>query len=198
MNLYELALKRRTIRKFKQEKIPLGTLKKLINAARLAPSGSNLQPWEFIIVEEDSLRERVFPNLAWAGYIAPAGNPSPGERPAGYIILLVNKDIRPEGYERDLGAAAENIMLTALEEGIASCWMGSIKNENLRRIFRLPDNYIIDTVIALGYPGEKSVAEDLPSDKSPRKESIKYYKDKDNVLHVPKRRLEDILHVNKW
>jgi nitroreductase len=198
MSLYELILKRRSIRRFEQKKIPLETLKKLVNAARLAPSGSNLQPWEFMIINEDSLLEKVFPTLAWAGYIAPEGNPSLGERPVAYVILLVNKNIRREGYEHDLGAAAQNIMLTALEEGIGSCWLGSIKRDQLRKILNVPEGYLIDTVIALGYPQESPLAEDISPDKSQAKESIRYYKDKDNLLHVPKRRLEDILHINRW
>jgi nitroreductase len=176
----------------------LEILKKLVKAARLAPSGSNLQPWEFMIINEDPLLEKVFPDLAWAGYITPQGNPSPEEKPVAYIILLVNKNIRREGYERDLGAAAQNIMLTALEEGVGSCWLGSIKREDLREILNIPDDHLIDTVIALGYPKESPLAEDLPPEKPPTKESIKYYKDKDNVLHIPKRKLEDILHINGW
>jgi nitroreductase len=91
MNVYEATIKRRTIRRFKQKPIPLETLKKLVNAGRLAPSTANLQPIEYIIIDGADLVENVFETLKWAGYISPAGNPPQGERPVAYIIVLANK-----------------------------------------------------------------------------------------------------------
>jgi len=191
MDVYEAIEGRRTIRKYKEEeRIPLDLLKKLVNAAKLAPSGANLQPWEFIIVERNDICDAVFPYLKWAGYIAPAGNPPEGYRPAAYIVLLKNPAINKGGVH-DFGAAAQNIMLTAYELGIASCWLGSIEREKVKAVLKIPAEYEIDTIVALGYPAEKSVIEE-------EKGSIKYYKDEQETLHVPKRALEKITHINKY
>ena len=87
MNVYEVILARRTIRKFKQEEINLNILKKLVNAARLAPSGANLQLLEYFIVINPELKEKIFPHLKWAGYIKPHGNPQEGEKPCQINFL---------------------------------------------------------------------------------------------------------------
>ncbi len=191
MRVHEAILKRRSIRLFEQKEISKKKLEKLIEAARVAPSSSNLQPLEYILVNEKKLISKVFFTLAWAGYVAPKRNPPEGKRPVAYIVVLVNKEIREKSYERDLGASVENILLSAVEEGIGSCWIGSIKKKKLRSILNVPKNYLIDSVIALGYPAEEPLMEEM-------KNSTKYYLDNFNRLHVPKRKLQDILHWNKF
>jgi len=186
MSTYDLILKRRTIRKFKQRKIDKNTLEKLINAARFAPSAANLQPLKYVIVDKPEKVEKVFENVRWAGYIAPAGNPEKDERPVAFIAILVDTEIKKNDYQHDIGAAVQNILLAALEEGIGTCWMGAIDRDKIRAVLNIPERYILDTVIALGYPAENPVAEDENG-------SIKYYKDSSGVLHVPKRKLSDII-----
>lgn len=186
MSVYDIIKRRRTIRKYKQEKIDRAMLEKLIDAARIAPSASNLQPLKYIITDSDEELDIVFENVKWAGYIAPAGNPGEGEKPVAYIIVLADTEIRKAGWERDAGAAVENILLMAAEEGIGTCWIGSINREEVRKKFNIPEKYQIDTIVALGYEGECSVAENENG-------SIKYYKDENGVLHVPKRKLNDII-----
>ena len=78
-DVYDLAVERRTIRRFKPEPVPPGFLERLVNAARLAPSAANVQPLEFVAVDGDGPRAEVFPCLKWAAYISPAGDPGPGE-----------------------------------------------------------------------------------------------------------------------
>jgi len=189
MSLYELILSRRSIRQFKHEPVSRGILERLVNAARLAPSASNLQPLEFIVVDEDELRKKLFPCLRWAGYIAPEGNPKQGHEPVAYIVVLVNLRVKDKEYEWDVGAAVENIILAAWEEGIGSCWLLSVERNNVQEILKIPTNYKIDSVLALGYPDEKPVVEEMDG-------SLKYWKDKQECLHVPKRKLEDIVHFN--
>lgn len=188
MSIYELILRRRTVRKFKQQKIDRNILERLVDAARNAPSAANLQPLKYIVVDEPEKVAVVFNNVKWAGYIAPSGNPGEGEKPVAFIAILVDTGIRENGYELDIGAAAQSIFLAAEEEGIGTCWMGAIDREKIKSILKIPDCYILNTVISLGYAGERPVAEDENG-------SIKYYKDKDGLLHVPKRKLSDIL---KW
>lgn len=186
MSTYNLMLNRRTIRKFTQQPIERATLEKLINAARLAPSAANLQPLKYRIVDETDTVNKVFENVKWAGYIAPAGNPLEGETPMAYIAILVDTEISKGDCGLDIGAAAQNIFLAALEDGIGTCWMGAIDRVKIREILNIPEQYVLNTVIALGYPMEDPVYEDEQG-------SIKYYKDQDGVLHVPKRKLQDII-----
>lgn len=186
MGIYETILNRRTIRKFRQEKISRESLEKFVNAARHAPSAANIQPLKYIIVDQEDEVNQVFGHVRWAGYIAPHGTPSEGEKPVAFIVILIDTDIKKDNYEMDVGAAAQNIFLTAWEEGIGTCWMGAVDKDAVRRILKIDGRYIINTVVALGYMAENPVAED-------EKGTIKYYKDNTGVLHVPKRKLKDII-----
>lgn len=185
MNVSEAIRARRTIRKFDQKEIPYETLAELIECAMNAPSGANLQPLKYKLVTKADAG-RVFPKLKWAGYIAPDGDPKPGEEPTAYIIILGDTNIRKSGWEHDSGAAAQNIMLRAVELGMASCWLGAVDRKALVEEFEIPENLVIDTVIALGYPAEESVIEMAV-------DSIKYYKDENGMYHVPKRPLSEII-----
>lgn len=189
--VYETIVGRRTIRKFRPEPVPRELLERLVDAARLAPSAANLQPLEFVIVDEAALKAAVFPCLKWAAYIAPAGDPKPGEEPTAYVVTLANTKVREKMFEYDLGAAMENMILAALEEGVGSCWMLSIDRDKLRTILGVPEDYRIDSVLALGYPAEEPAAEVMG-------DSCKYWKDESGRLHVPKRALKTVLHLNKF
>lgn len=191
MKIYDLIVSRRSIRQFKPESVSKKVLKRLVNAARLAPSTANLQPLEFIVVDDRKIRKKIFSCLRWAAYIAPDGDPKPGREPAAYVIILANTKIRDKGFERDVGAAIENMILAAWEEGIGSCWLISIDRSRVDQILNIPREYKIDSILALGYPAEKPVIEEM-------KESVKYWKDKEGKLHVPKRKFEDVIHFNKF
>ncbi len=189
MSLYDLIVSRRSIRQFKPESISREILKDIANAGRLAPSAANRQPLEFVVVEEEGIRNDLFPCLKWAGYIVPEGDPKPGQEPRAYLVVLVNSKIREKGFEWDVGAAVENMILTAWDKGIGSCWIISVERDRVRDLLRIPELFRIDSVLALGYPAEKPLAEDI-------KDSIQYWKDDQGRLHVPKRKLEDVLHFN--
>jgi len=191
LNAYEAAVSRRTIRRFLQKPIPMEVLKKLLNAARLAPSGGNVQPCEYVLVTEKDLLEKVFNTLKWAMYLA-AGAPREGEKPVAYVVVLINTRKRAEGGEVDCAAAIENMVLTAWEEDIGACWMASIDREKLREVLAIPDYCRVCFVVALGYKAEEPVVEDM------RGEDVKYWRDENGVLHVPKRRLEDIVFFNSY
>jgi len=188
--VYSVILSRRSIRRFKQKLIDISILKKLVNAARVAPSAANLQPLEYFIVDNKELCSKVFETLSWAGYIKPKWIPEESERPVAYIIILVREGISKYS-QWDVGLSAENIMLLAESENIGSCMILKIERDKLRDILKIPKSLRIDSVIALGYKSETSVIEDM-------KDSIKYWRDKKGVLHVPKRNIENILHINQF
>ncbi|MBP8988739.1 MAG: nitroreductase family protein [Clostridia bacterium] len=190
MDVEKAIMTRRTIRKYKQQPISRDILVRLIEGARLAPSASNLQPLVYLVIDDPDQLESVFGLLGWAGYLAPSGTPREGEKPVAYIIVLANTHIRMSGFEHDAGAAIENILLMAWSMGIGSCWIGSVDKKALADLYQIPDHYVIDSVVALGYAAETSIAEDA-------EDSIRYYKDENQVLHVPKRKLKDICFFNE-
>jgi nitroreductase len=183
-------MRRRSIRCFEQQELALEILRKLVNAGRVAPSAANKQPLEYMIVSSPDLRDKVFETLRWAAYIAPEGTPKEGEKPTAYIIVLVNNKHKIPDFARDVGAAAENIILTAFEEGIGICWLRSVDRKKVCDMFHLPKHIEVDSVLALGYPGEAPVMVDMG-------DSIKYWR-KDGIHYVPKRRLNDIIHIDKY
>jgi nitroreductase len=190
ISTYDVIISRRSIRRFKQKQIKIEILKKLINAARLAPSAANLQVLEYIIVNNKNLCSKIFNTIGWAAYIKPTWSPKKEERPTSYIIILTN-NIDNKYYIRDVSLATENIVLAAESEKIGSCILLNIKRNEIRKILKIPDNLHIDSVIALGYKGEQPVIENI-------KDSVKYWRDKNNILHVPKRKLEDIIYINEF
>ncbi len=193
MDVSEAIKRRRSVRRFRQEEISREILLELIGAARCAPSAANRQPLEFVIVDSEKLKAKVFAQLAWAGYVRPRRDPPAGKRPVAYIIVLINKERALADFDPvDAAAAIENILLAAQGNQIGSCWLGSIKREKIREILEIPDTYKIDSVVALGYPDEQPVMEDC------KDENIEYYLDDKDVLHVPKRPLQSITHLNKF
>lgn len=191
LSVYDLIRSRRTIRKYKQIPVPNELFEKMVDAARLAPSAANMQPLEYIVINDRETTSQVFPCLKWAAYIAPEGNPEPGQEPVAYIVTIVNTGIRPKAYEWDAGASIEHMILTALEEGVGSCWLLSIDREKIREILKIPASHEVDSVLALGFPAEEPVSEDLV-------ESVRYWKDETGRLHVPKRRLGSVIHFNRF
>lgn len=190
-SVYEVIAGRRTIRRFKPEPVAREFLERLVDVGRLAPSAANMQPLEFIVADEAGLKAEIFACLKWAAYIAPEGDPKPGEEPAAYIVTLANTKVREKMFEYDIGAAMENMIIAALAEGVGSCWMLSIDRDRLRAALGVPDDYRIDSVLALGYPAEDPAAEVMG-------ESCRYWKDADGRLHVPKRALSTVLHFNRF
>lgn len=188
MDTYQTIINRRSIRRFKQKTIDKKVLEKIANAGRLAPSAANLQPLRFLVVNDKKLCNQVFDNTGWAGYL-PDWNPSKDEQPTGYILILI-ADKENKWASRDAGLAASNICLAAENENIGSCILLNIKQDNLREILHIPDEYVIDSLVALGYKDEKCKAIDMKDD------SIKYYRDSNDVLIVPKRKKEDSIFYN--
>ncbi len=190
MDVYELIQKRRTIRRFEQKPVPKDLLERCVNAARIGPSGANLQPLEYIVVSEPEQCQRVFPHTAWAGYL-PDWSPSPEERPTAYIFILTNRNVRASA-PMDVGIAAQSITLVALAEGVGSCMIGSLDHKALRQVLAVPQHCDISLAVALGYPAEQPQMVEVTGD------SIKYYRDEDGILKVPKRALEDVLHWQRY
>ncbi|MCK4850164.1 MAG: nitroreductase family protein [Phycisphaerae bacterium] len=187
MDVHKAITTRRTIRRFQQKPIEPAVLERIVNAGRLAPSGANCQPVEFILVTEPALCRQVFATTAWAGRVTPRRTPQPAEQPTAWVVVLLNSQRGPATATADAAAAIENMLLTAVEASLGSCWIGSVQRKELAAVLSIPDHCPIDSVVAFGFPDESPLAEDTDDD-------IAYYLDDNDVLHVPKRKLKDVLH----
>jgi len=182
-----LVVKTRTVRRFYQaHRVKRADLLDLVNLARLSASGGNLQPLKYILSCDPKRNARIFPCLAWAGYLKAWGGPVEGERPAAYIIIMGDTTIRRE-FGCEHGIAAQSIMLGATAKGLGGCIIGSIERKRLRAGQAIPVKYEVLLVLALGWPVEKVVLETVKAG------DIKYWRDAKSRHHVPKRSLREIV-----
>ncbi|MDO9579116.1 MAG: nitroreductase family protein [Bacteroidales bacterium] len=187
MELKDLIYKTRSYRRFDgSHNIDLKTLEKFVDLARLSASGANRQPLKYLIYNTPNDCERIFPSLAWAGYLVDWNGPEKGERPSGYIIILGDKSIT-EIFGVDHGIAAQSIMLGATEEGLGGCMVASLMLDKLRNDLRIPDKFEILLVLALGKPVEKIIIDDIKNG------DVKYWRDSQHNHHVPKRKLDELI-----
>lgn len=183
----DLIIKNRSYRRFYEaERITCDQMKAWIDLARLSSSARNAQPIKYILITEKDLCDRVFPLLAWAGYLKDWSGPLPGERPAAYIVMLLDTEISGNCLCDD-GIAAQSIMLGAVEAGYGGCIVASVKRKELQNILALDDRYEIIQVLALGKPAETVVLEGICEG------DYKYWRDEKNIHHVPKRSLDELI-----
>jgi nitroreductase len=187
MNLKELITKTRSYRRFDESyQIDSKTIESFIDLARLSPSGANKQPLKYLYYNTPKDCEKVFPYLAWAGYLTEWPGPDKGERPTGYIIVLGDKSIS-EIFGIDHGIAAYSILLGAADAGIGGCIIASIKRDELADELSIPDNFEILLVLALGKPVENVIIENI------KNSDVKYWRDENKNHHVPKRSLNELI-----
>jgi nitroreductase len=186
-SVYMKIKSRRTIRKYLQTAVPEEVLLKCVEAAIFSPSGGNLQPLRCVIVNDAKLLKQVFSTLSWAVYLPDYG-PTEEEMPRAYIVLLLDKNGRTPTH--DASIASMSISMVAYDEGLGSCILASVDRKKLKKVLNVPESLDVALVVALGYPAENPVVEPVSDG------NIKYWLDKNGVLHVPKRDIKDIVRWN--
>jgi nitroreductase len=147
MNVIEAIRTRRSIRKYKPSLIPNTDLKKILEAARLAPSAGNKQPWRFIVVRDPESRKKLAiaaQNQSWAAN-------------AGAFIVALGVDKKTPGIyerwvERDVMTAVEHMVLVAWELGYGTCWIGAFEDDKVRELLDIPKEMIIINLLSIGVP----------------------------------------------
>jgi nitroreductase len=146
--------RRFSCRSFDSTPLDRETVEMVLEAARWAPNGGNLQPWRFVVVL-DSERRRAVAGAAYGqGFLALA--------PLVITVCAVPEESAskygPRGRDlyclQDTAAAAENILLAATELGLGSCWVGAFDEAAIRRVLELPQSWRPVALIALGRPTE--------------------------------------------
>jgi nitroreductase len=169
MNLIELITKRRSARRYSDQLVSREVIDRCLEAARLAPSACNSQPWSFVVVDDPGVRDRLA-ERAFSGIYkmnafvktAPVLIVVITER-SGYAARLGGL-LRSVKYSLvDIGIAGEHLVLQAAVEGLGTCWLGWFNARAVRKVLGLPFNTQIDIVISMGY------AESEPGPARPRK-----------------------------
>lgn len=186
--LKDLVRKNRSYRRFHQDvAVEPETLRELVDLARLSASGANRQPLKYFLSSDPDQNAAIFPNLGWAGYLEDWVGPVEGERPSAYILILGDTEVH-QSFGVDHGIAAQSILLGATERGLGGCIIATVQREALRETLGLDARYKILLVLALGKPKETVVIEPVGPDGD-----IKYWRDEEQVHHLPKRALNEII-----
>jgi nitroreductase len=159
----EIFSRRQSVRSYKPDPIPGDAVNRCIEAARLAPSANNGQPWEFVIAADTEIKGRLAkaagfgplkenPFAAQAPVIV-AVSETPGHRPTrwGGYVLGRNFPLM------DIGMAVENFCLQAAAEGLGTCIIGLFSAREVRRALKLPGNHRPRLLITMGSPAAREV-----------------------------------------
>ncbi len=185
-----LVIKNRSYRSFDSSvKIKMGELREMIDCARQTPSAINLQPLKYrICTDEDA--KKLLPLTSWAGRLKDQKFPPEGHEPCAFIIICIDTEIcrSKDAALRDIGICAQTIMLRAAEMGYGGCMLGAFDPDNVRETMGIGEQYLPNLILALGKPDEMIALETLK-----KGGDIGYYRDENNLHHVPKRSLKEII-----
>jgi len=187
-----LVKKNRSCRRFNNaHKIDEKTLQELVDLARNCASAANKQPLKYIICRDDAKNQEIFSCLGWAAYLKDWKGPVKEERPSAYIVIMEDHTISDK-FWCDHGIAAQTMLLGARTMGLGGCMFGSINIKKLTAALNIGNHLEIKLVVALGKPVEK-----IQIDALNENGDIKYWRDENQVHHVPKRSLIDII-TGSW
>ena len=155
MDLIPEINQRRAKRALSEKRIPEDIVRRIMTAATFAPSCSNNQPWRFLVVTEEQSLNMIHQALSGGNYWA---------KKAPVIVAVTTKpDLDARLSDRrdyallDCGLAVENLMLQAFKEGLYAHAMAGFDPLVVKEAFRIPDEFVVITLVALGYPGEVSL-----------------------------------------
>lgn len=154
MEVMEAIQKRRSVRKFSDRSIEEESINKLLTAAIWAPSAGNAQPWRFLVVRNEDLKQGLVQAARGQRFIAQAPIT---------IVVCVDLDRARRSYGdrgislyciQDTAAAIQNINLAAVSLGLATCWVGAFDEQSVAKLLGLPNHLRPVALIPVGYPAE--------------------------------------------
>lgn len=192
LSFTELVKSNRTCRRFDaSHPVGMDTLRELVALTRFCASGANMQPLKYIICNNPDKNRAVYDTLGWAAYLKDWKGPVEKERPAAYIVILGDTTVS-KNFWCDHGIAAQTILLGARDQGLAGCMFASINKKTLKKALEIGEHLDVLLVLALGKPVETVQVDDIGPGGS-----IKYWRDDNQVHHVPKRGLDELI-LNTW
>lgn len=185
--IYDLVKKNRSYRRFDATvKITENELRQMVESARCSGSAANRQRIRFVIVNEKEVCDKLFSNIALAGYLKDWRGPSETERPTAYIVMMAENSEIDTNLAIDIGIYAQSILLTASEMGYGGCMIRSFKKQEIDKILN-KEGYETAFVIMLGKPAETVYLTDVKDG------DIKYYRDENDNHAVPKYSLDELI-----
>ena len=191
MTFREMVEKNRSWRGFDESRIiTREELLELADCARLTASGANRQPLRYDLIERKEDVKAVLALTRWAAALPERHLPDPGKGPTAFVVLLQETEWVREAAacQRDVGIAAQTLLLAAVEKGLGGLMIGNFDRAALAAERRYPEHLVPQLVIALGKPAETIVLTEVGPDGS-----TAYWRDDQDVHYVPKRRLEDVV-----
>lgn len=188
--LENLLKKDRSVRRFDATRaIGEDVLTKLVSLTRYCASAANRQPLKYRLVSTPEECRKVFELVKWAAYLSDWDGPEESERPVAYLVQCLDTELS-QNCLCDDGLQLQAITLGAEALGIGGCIIKSFNMPAIRETLGIEDSFQPLYVLALGYPVERVVLEDI----APGKDAdVKYYRTPDGVHHVPKRRLQELI-----
>lgn len=144
MEVFEAIRKRHSVRSYLPDEVPRGKLEKILEAARLAPSAGNIQPWHFIVVTDQQKRKKLSKGR-YAKFLV--------ESPV-VLVGCGDKKASPNWHVVDTTIAMQNMVLTATSEGLGTCWIGSFNENQVKKLLSIPERFRVIALLALGYRRE--------------------------------------------
>jgi len=164
MDVFEAIQKRRSVRSYLPDEVPEEKIERILDAARLAPSAGNMQPWHFVIVRDAEKRRILSRGGVFAWFLS--------ESPV-VIAGCGNRKASPNWYTVDTAIAMQNMVLTATAEGLGTCWIGSFSENQVKRVLKIPEDYRVVSLLAVGYPKDDRSLIDHVSDLVDRKKDLR-------------------------
>jgi nitroreductase len=146
MEVSEAIRKRRSVRTYLPDTVPQDKLKTILEAGRLAPSAGSIQPWHFIVVFNKEKRETLAKGGRYAKFLSQA---------PVVIVGCGNKKLSPNWNVVDTAIAMQNMVIAAVGEGLGTCWVGSFKEEKVKELLKIPEQFSVIALLAVGYAREK-------------------------------------------
>jgi nitroreductase len=141
MEVFEAIQNRHSVRSYSSDEVPTEKLMRILEAARLAPSAGNIQPWHFIIITDQQIRKKLSKGR-YAKFLV--------ESPV-VIVGCGDRRASPNWHLVDTTIAMQNMVLTATSEGLGTCWIGSFSEGQVRKLLDIPERFRVIALLALGY-----------------------------------------------
>jgi len=145
MDVFDAIQTRRSIRSYLPDPIPEEVLKKILEAGRLAPSANNRMPWNFIVVKDPGKRKAMAESGTYGRFLT--------ESPV-VIVGCGDRKAASKWYAVDTTIALENMVIAATAEGVGTCWIGSFDEQKVKNLLKVPDDFSVIALVAMGYPKE--------------------------------------------
>ena len=187
----DLVLKNRSYRGYDEScQLTRDKLEEFVDCARFCASSVNAQPLRYYIAWEKESVEKIQALTHWAAGLPQVKLPHKGKCPTAFIVICqdLQIDANQNRFQRDVGIAAQTILLAAVEQGLGGCMIGNFQAGEVMEVLGLPEEIRPLLIVAFGKPAEEIHLVDVQEDGN-----TNYYRDENDVHYVPKRTLADEL-----